>query len=231
MGFNFERNSRFNEERNKITLMFNILDEHRKELLPLFQQWKDEFYLAGGTGLALQIGHRKSIDFDFFSLAEFDASKIYSRLKTLFANVTTKILQEEKNTLTILANDTVKLSFFSYPYPLLFPTIEFETMQIASLEDIACMKLSAIVSRATNKDYVDLYFILQKISLYELLSLAKRKFTDLDENLILKSLVYFDDVAREPLQFLPEKNISFDSIIKYLEKVVSIYMFDKKRGK
>jgi hypothetical protein len=211
--------------------MFDILDEHRKKLIPFFKEWKNEFYLAGGTGLALLLGHRISVDFDFFTGKEFQTNKLYDKIKFVFENTETTILQEEKNTLTILADDTVKLSFFSYPYPLLFPTFEYETMRIASLEDIACMKLSAIVSRATIKDYVDLYCILQQTSLSELLQFTKQKFSELDENIILKSLVYFDDVTIEPLKFLQEKNISIEAVKTFLKTIVTQHISEKKTVK
>src|SRR3989344_955285 len=103
-------------------MFYDILDKKRIEILSFFNLFKDRFYLAGGTGLALQIGHRDSIDFDFF-----------------------------------------KLSFFRYPYILIKDCLDEENLRIASIEDIACMKLSAIVSRAVEKDFVDLYFIIKKI--------------------------------------------------------------------
>ena len=187
-------------------MYYDILDKHRKKILPLLKHFKDDFYLAGGTALALQIGHRDSIDFDFFSNNGFDTTQLFSKLKTIFIEFQVLKIQEEKNTLTILIDNKIKISFFSYAYKLLKNTIE----------DIACMKLSAIISRATNKDYFDLYFILQKILLKTLLHMCKKKFIDIDTNLILKSLVYFDDINTEPIKFENNMNIEFGIVQHFL---------------
>ena len=94
-------------------------------------------------------------------------------------------------------------------------------LSLASAEDIGCMKLSAIVSRATNKDYIDIYFILKKIiPLNELLKLAQKKFPEIDTNLILKSLVYFEDVDMEPIMFNPGKEVNFTKVKNFLTKEV-----------
>lgn len=82
------------------------------------------------------------------------------------------------------------------------------------------MKLSAIVSRATNKDYIDIYFIIKIISLESLLISTKKKFLDIDENLILKSLVYFEDVEKNPIRFRNNNNISFSEVKAFLKKNV-----------
>ena len=96
-------------------------------------------------------------------------------------------------------------------------------MRLASVKDIASMKLSAITSRATEKDYVDLYFILQDFSLNDLLKYTKKKFKTLDEDIILKSLVYFDDIVEEKIIFKNDNNISFQEIKIFLEKCVKKY--------
>ena len=117
-------------------------------------------------------------------------------------------------------NQNIKISFFHYPYPLIDTLIEDEWMRIASIKDIACMKLSAIVSRATNKDYIDLYFILQKINLAQLLSAVELKFKNLDTNLVLKSLVYFKDVQEEPIRFISNHAVGWDAVCAFLTQEV-----------
>src|SRR3989338_10860788 len=96
-----------------------ILSESRKKIIPSFSSWKNEFYLAGGTGLALQIGHRDSVDFDFFSNNSFDPNMMIERLLKLFNHKSFKVTQIEKNTLSILLNSEIKISFMTYDYPLL----------------------------------------------------------------------------------------------------------------
>ncbi len=178
-------------------MFYNILDKKRLDILPLFKNFKDDFYLAGGTALALQIGHRDSIDFDFFTEKEFDTKILFNKLQGVFKGGNIKKVQEEKNTLTVVVDNDIKISFFTYQYPLLNELIVEENFRLASAQDIACMKLSAIISRSTMKDYVDLFFVLQFVGLSELFKGATEKFPEIDINLVLKSLVYFDDIKLE----------------------------------
>jgi len=197
-------------------MYYDILDKKRLGVLPKFKSLKNDFYLAGGTALALYLGHRDSIDFDFFTPKDIDTEKLFTRLKEIFSEFKILKIQEEKNTLAVLVDDDIKISFFSYPYELLKHTIDEENFSLASIEDIACMKLSAIIGRAANKDYIDLYFILKKFDLKEIIELAKKKFPDIEVNLILKSLVYFKDVQIEPISFKHDSQIDFAEVKKFL---------------
>lgn len=205
-------------------IYWDILDPERKDILPLFDAFKDIFYLAGGTGLALQLGYRDSIDFDFFSPNLFSTADLFRKLETVFAGHTFLKTQEEPNTLSGTIDATIRISFFSYPYPLVQPLIDTNHLRIASVEDIGAMKLSAITSRSVLKDYVDLYFILQKINLEQLLELTKQKLPTIDTNLILKSLVYFEDIQPEPMIFKHNDDVSFEKIKSYLAKEVKSYL-------
>jgi hypothetical protein len=196
-------------------MFYNILDKKRLAILPLLKNFKADFYLAGGTGLALQLGHRDSIDFDFFTVKNFATSKLYEQIKKILTGHKILKVQEEKNTLTVFIDDNIKISFFSYPYKLIGKLVDEENFKIASIEDIAIMKLAAIVSRATNKDYIDLYFILKKISLPDILKKMEKKLPDLDINLVLKSLVYFTDIVNEPIKFKNGNNINFSMVKKF----------------
>ena len=198
-------------------MFYDILDDNRKIVLPLFRRFRGSFYLAGGTGLALQIGHRDSIDFDFFTEDHFDTIKLFSELLDIFENRELVRTLEEKDSLNIIVNEEIKLSFLRYPYKLLKPCIDEENFRIASIEDIACMKLSAIVSRAVEKDFVDLYFILKKMSLKSLLAMLSQKMSSLDVNLVLKSLVYFDDVVGEKIKFKHGSSVSMKELKWFFE--------------
>lgn len=201
-------------------MFYDILDKKRLDILPLFESFKNDFYLAGGTGLALQIGHRDSVDFDFFSSSDLDTEKLFNEFTDVFQEYDLLKIQEEKNTLGILIDNDINLSFFTYRYPLLNPLINEDNLHIASLDDTACMKLSAITGRASNKDYIDLYFILQKRPLDELLILSAKKFKDIDTNIILKSLIYFEDIEEEYIIFKNNNDTPFGAIKEFLRKKV-----------
>jgi hypothetical protein len=189
-------------------------------VLPKLSFLKDRFYLAGGTGLALQLGHRDSIDFDFFTSDHFDTIALYKNLLQIFGQKNISKTLEEKDTLSVVLYEDIRMSFFYYSYALLEPLIKEEFLDIAAVADIGCMKLSAVVGRAVEKDYVDLYFILKNISLSALLAKAKEKMPDLDRNLILKSLIYFDDVKTEHIIFKPGFQVPFEQVKRFLAEEV-----------
>jgi len=201
-------------------MYYDILDKSRKKIMLLFKDLSKQFYLAGGTALALQLGHRDSHDFDFFTQKEFDAEKLFIKLQSIFSSYKLKKIQEEKNTLTILVDSKIKMSFFYYPYKLIKKPVKTENFILASIEDIGCMKLQAIVSRAIAKDYVDLYFILKRIKLGKLLDYLKKKLPQLEIMLALKGLVYFNDIEGERLKFKNNNEISFAEVKKFLKKEI-----------
>jgi predicted nucleotidyltransferase component of viral defense system len=158
------------------------------------------YYLAGGTGLALQLKHRLSIDLDFFTANDVDIERL-SGLISKLGNFL--IEKKESNSLICQLNGT-RLSFLEYGYPLLLPLKKINNALVASLEDIACMKIDAISSRGVKKDFIDLFFICKKVSLSVLLKLFAKKYKNINYNSghILKSLIYFNDAEKEPLPFM-----------------------------
>ena len=203
------------------TIHYNILDTQRIDILPLLKSFTDRgFYLAGGTALALQIGHRDSIDFDFFTESPIDTTRLFDEVLRIFSGHNVVKVQEEHNTLGIIVDERIKISFMYYPYELLKPYVVTEYLNLASIADIACMKCSAITSRSVEKDYVDMYFILQEISLVEIITLCQVKYPSIDTNLILKSLVYFDDVEHESIIYKENHDTDFETIKQFLRKVV-----------
>lgn len=201
-------------------MFYNILDKKRLNLLPLFRKLKNSFYLGGGTALALQIGHRDSVDFDFFKEGDINTKRLFDDVKEIFEDHKILKIQEEHNTLSLIIDDNVKLSFFGYKYRLIADVINEENLKLASIRDIGCMKLSAITGRASNKDYIDIYYILQNIKLTDLLEKASEKLPDLDKNLILKSLVYFKDISVEPIMFKNNNYIGLEKVKAFLEKEI-----------
>lgn len=202
-----------------------ILSKERRKILPSLTLLKDEFYLAGGTGLALQIGHRESIDFDFFSPHSFDTDVMIKRLSALFGDKSLTVTQVEKNTLSIVLHPTIKISFMTYEYKLIDPLFSTEYLNIASIPDIACMKLSAIMQRSALKDYVDLYEIMKIYTLPQLLTFAKKKYPTIDSTVILKSLSYLDDIIDEPLIYqVGQLKPQIDILKLFFQKEVKRYM-------
>jgi len=154
-----------------------------------------EAYLAGGTALALQIGHRISVDLDFFTLHEFSESKLSSKLASL-----PNFIKEGTAKWTIWGKvGQTKFSMFYYKYPLLDTTKLFERIRLASLADIAAMKIHAIEDRGTRRDFVDVYFLAKKYSLNQMLNFYEKKYAVLEDRLysILRSLDYFEDAEME----------------------------------
>lgn len=148
-----------------------------------------EFYLVGGTSLALQIGHRESIDIDLFGYKELDELELSDFLSTLGK---IQILKKSRNFL-IYTIDGVKVDLVNYRYPWLYPCLNLENQRLADQRDIAAMKLNAISGRGSKKDFIDLHFLLKKYSLSEMIGYYNKKFLDGSEFLVLKSLTYFDD--------------------------------------
>ena len=155
-----------------------------------------EFYMVGGTALALAYGHRKSIDLDFFSKTDFALSSLKEKISMLG---TYTLENEESGTLDGIL-DEVKVTFLRYSYPLLFPLGSFEGVSLADPRDIACMKIDAISSRGSKKDFIDLYVLLEHYSLPEILGFFEKKYASINYNKLhlLKSLSYFDDAEDEP---------------------------------
>ncbi|MDP2629578.1 MAG: nucleotidyl transferase AbiEii/AbiGii toxin family protein [Candidatus Harrisonbacteria bacterium] len=173
------------------------------------QPWIKNFYLAGGTALAIQYGHRESIDLDFFSTEDFDIGALRQNLARLGE---LRVEAEESGTLHGVL-EGVRISFLRYQYPLLFPLIIFEGVQVADERDIAAMKLDAISARGSKKDFIDLYFLLEKYSFKELLNIFQEKYRTIEFNKLhmLKSLTYFDDADREG-QPIMSQSISWEKI-------------------
>jgi len=154
-------------------------------------------YLAGGTGLALQFGHRRSLDLDFFLNEVLDEEAFLQRAQTMPGF---SLVSKAPHTIHANIQDT-KVSFLEYLYPLLFPCVRFLGVPVADPRDIACMKISAIASRGTKRDFVDLYFAGQRFDFSDLLVWFARKYAQTRYNRlhVLKSLTYFEDAEKDPM--------------------------------
>lgn len=151
-------------------------------------------YLVGGTSLALQLGHRVSVDIDLFGkidLQEFEISQIIRKLGSA------TLINKSKN-ISIYSVNGIKLDVVNYPYKWIEKPLIEEGLRLAGKKDIAAMKLNAIAGRGSKKDFIDLYFLLHSFSLAEMIGFYKDKYTEGSEFLVMKSLLWFEDADNEP---------------------------------
>jgi Domain of unknown function (DUF1814). len=185
-----------NEHRSAIEKIKNFIDE-------------GEFYFAGGTAVYYYLKHRESIDLDFFTKKNFnfrDFKKIFENFNVLFLSKDTVYLEI----------DEIKFSFFYYPYELLKPLLKFDIIKIASLEDILCMKVLAIIQRGSKKDFVDAYFIMNEIKIkpQQLIEMFSKKYGKINSLIIHKALTFFEDADKE-LELKMIKKVSWNEIKKF----------------
>ncbi len=176
------------------------------------------FYLAGGTALAIHFGHRKSIDLDWFCQSDFSNNKIKEKLSQL-GNL--QIISEEDGTINGVL-DGVRVSFLRYKYKLMFPPVTLGKINLADERDIAAMKIDAMSSRGSKKDFIDIFFLLKRYTLEELVVFFEKKYEEINYNKlhILKSLVYFADADNEPMPIMIQQ-IDWETIKKDIRKKIN----------
>jgi len=200
-------------------LFWNTITDDMRLVLTEFSQSAiaKSFYLAGGTALALQIGHRLSVDLDFFSPTE-DIPTIRPVLENSLSKLSSTLADSSWGNLVYLAKN-IRLGFYGYGFPLVAPLIETDGIHLASIEDIALMKLDAMLSRAARKDFYDLYFICKKISLKQLFNKADQKYPSIRdfEAQATKRLAYFENAESESEPLLLEK-VTWQTVKEYFIK-------------
>jgi hypothetical protein len=162
------------------------------------QEFAAKFYLAGGTGLALQLGHRKSDDLDFFSQTDEVDLQTRQGIIQSFTVLSPMVAENSIGNLVLIVED-IRVGFFGYSYPLLQSTWQAEGVHLASAADIGLMKLDALVGRGSRKDFYDLYVISHQIPLADLLESGKTKFPDIRDFglMAVESMVMFDNADRD----------------------------------
>lgn len=172
-----------------------VEEGQRKLLLELMQSdFLSGYYLAGGTSLALHFEHRHSVDLDLFSERDFDISYsnvVNSKLKNKFGTRYTSISVTEVGVFGSI--DGIKTDFVNFPHPLLKPLENFEGARLASILDVAAMKINAVVGRGTQKDFYDIHELLKHCTLNEMLGAYKEKYKMDNTAMAERSLLYFDD--------------------------------------
>lgn len=181
-------------------LFFNTIEPGTLGLLKEIQSksFFRDCRLVGGTSLALQYGHRKSVDLDFFGSFLSDSLQIKDELKTIGSY---QVIQESKFIFQYIV-EGVKVDFVNYPYKWIDEALNEESLKLASSKDIAAMKLSAITNRGTKKDFIDLYELLAHFSLKQLFEFYQEKYTDGVPFLTLKSMTWFEDAEADPMPFM-----------------------------
>jgi hypothetical protein len=177
------------------------------------------YYLVGGTALALQIGHRNSVDIDLFGDQPIDHDLYFEILSNLG---TFEVSKSSKNVFISLINN-IKVDFVNYRYPLLDKPLEIEGIRMLSKKDIAAMKMNAISGRGSKKDFIDLFFILKDYSLATIMGFYTKKYNDGSAFLVLKSLIYFEDAEIEEMPFM-FNNITWQTVKDSIKKAHASYM-------
>lgn len=170
-----------------------IISEKTFSLIQQLQSLPElkNFHLVGGTALALMLGHRNSIDIDLFSQSDFDYAQLTGLLKSKFSFDENYV---RKNTIIGFV-DKIKVDFITHPYDYVNPPITEEKITYLSKEDIAAMKLNAIVNSGQRlKDFIDIYFLLEHFSVSQMLVFYETKYPNTNPLIALKALSYFDDI-------------------------------------
>ncbi len=183
-------------ERNTLELLIELMQK------PYLQG----FNLVGGTSLSLQIGHRISIDLDLFTSELFDTNELKSNLEDDFPAF--QVILESQNTLITTIND-IKVDFIRFKYGFVYQIVFEDKIRLANLKDIASMKIDAITGRGKKKDFFDLFFLLERYSLSELLALYQEKYQHSTLFHVIKSLCYFDEAELEPDPIILDKRVNW----------------------
>ncbi len=178
-----------------------------------------DFYLAGGTALAFQIGHRVSHDLDFFSVSNPLGFSERAALTARLQQLNPVVVHRETDTAVYATVMGVEASFIYQHHPLLHPTLRWENISIAGPVDIGLMKLSAIKDRGTRRDFVDIYCLRDVAPLEMLFDLIPQKYFDRPdfEIHLAHGLRYFEDAENDPRELVMKRAVRWASVKKYCE--------------
>jgi hypothetical protein len=194
----------------------DIFNNKQKALLPFLKKYSKNYYLVGGTAIALHLGHRASIDFDLFTEKKINSTPI--KKDVLTSGFTSTLLSQLQNQIHFVIND-VKLTFFQFPYELEAKIKYEDYFRMPDLLTLAAMKAFALGGRGKWKDYVDLYFILRdKLTVEEISNKAKLLFSDsFNPLLFLKQLSYYKDISYdEQVEYMPGFEVAENTIKDFL---------------
>jgi predicted nucleotidyltransferase component of viral defense system len=214
-------------------MYYKCLSSETRELLKKLVKTVREHkcVLAGGTGLALQLGHRISVDLDFFTGKTFSTEKVFQEMRRLGLNP--RVLEESDGSLTVTIDGT-KVSMFRYPYPFIEEMKDADGVPVAGVIDIASMKIIAVSQRGAKRDFFDLYFILQDIPFWKISENMVNRFGNdrINPVHIGKSLVFFNDADADPdPRLLCKDQPSWEKVKKLFIKNVQQMVLDMERAR
>ena len=185
-------------------------------------QQLNEFYLVGGTALALRIGHRESIDIDLFRVSNFDSSKLADHFRE---NYDARITMQSGNSLKINL-EGIDCDLVTHNYPFVKPPETIQGIRMMSLEDIAAMKMNAIVNSGQRlKDFIDVHYLLKDMTCEQLLDHYCSKYPNVDANMGRSSLLYHQDINFKVAVVLKDKTIGWKDMEKSITQ--SVRQYDK----
>lgn len=200
-------------------MKLEALKSNQGQIFPHLSRFK-EFCLVGGTALALQIGHRISVDFDLFTEKELSTG-LFAKAKRVFKGYRVSSSLKLPAQLTLKVDD-VRIDFMKDKFRFILNPLEFKKVKIAQIPEIAAMKAFTLNYRGSNKDYIDLYFILKGkySSLKQIADIGGKKYGDeFNFRLFLEQLLYLEDVRRESIEFLC-REVSDEEIKSFFEKEI-----------
>ena len=195
-------------------IYLELLDSARQNVFHQLREFEREGYLAGGTALALQLNHRKSVDFDVFVKKPIDSS-LRRKIKTIFGNQPYEVNTTDQ--ITFPLNEGIEITFLYYWYPHIRSLVSTASLPLASINDIIADKAHTLGRRALWRDYVDLFVVMKQhdMNIEHIITLASQKFAgEFVKEQFLEQLSYFDDVTVVPVEFIarsytPEEIKSF----------------------
>lgn len=207
-------------------LFLDVLDPKRQACFRRLKPFAQEWVLAGGTALALQIRHRQSFDFDLFSSQPIP-QRFYSVVSGIVGESPKKLV-DSQDQLTLALSSGIELTFLHYWYPAQYSSIPTESVPLADIHDIAADKAAALGRRNVWRDYVDLYILLKDrhLTLPEIIGVAQKKFgNEFSETLFLQQLSYTDDIRDEAVSMI-SRSVAVSDIRSFLEQEALSYAKD-----
>jgi len=206
-------------KKNIAKLYWEALDKNQRKTFIELKKFGKYGILGGGTALALQFGHRKSFDFDIFVFKPLSKKFLY-KIKQHFKKI--ELLVDTSDEITFISPQNIKITFLFYPFKNLYKPVYTDSISLFQWKDIILDKAHALGRRGEWRDYVDIYFGIQKgFTLTQIIKNARKKFGDLfSERLFLNQLCYFGDITDFTVEYLTKEKPTKKEIQKFFEEQI-----------